>query len=309
MSQHDLNIANQGFPATRADINSALVALGSNSSGATEPTTTYAYQFWYDETTDTLKMRNADNDAWITIGTFNQATDIFTPAGLTTDKIEEGNSSVEVVDTGTGYVAVTVDGAEKMRFASGALLQTDANTPALEIQGNTTGSSTAGTGSTLAFNGNSGSGSPWEIYRENGSSGDLKISVNSSGTRIDAMSIDLANQDFRFNSGYGSVETAYGCRAWANIDGTGTVGTRADGNISSVTFDSASYTVSLSTAMPDGNYSVNLTMQRPSGDGSSGGSITLDKGTTLSASAFAFYVWDSSFGVIDAETICVSVFR
>jgi hypothetical protein len=28
---------------------------------------------------------------------------------------------------------------------------------------------------------------------------------------------------FQFNSGYGSVATAYGCRAWVNFNGTGTV--------------------------------------------------------------------------------------
>ena len=77
MSQNDLLIGNQGFAAFRSDLNSALQALGSNSSGDTEPTTTYAYQTWSDSTTDTLKIRNQDNDAWIIIGTFDQATDSF----------------------------------------------------------------------------------------------------------------------------------------------------------------------------------------------------------------------------------------
>jgi len=119
MAQHDMNIANQGFPAFRADLNSALTAIANNSSGATAPSTTFAYQWWYDTSTNALKMRNADNDAWIEIGTFNQATDSFTPSGVTSDSISEGNSSVEVVDTGTGYVAVAVDGVETARFLAG----------------------------------------------------------------------------------------------------------------------------------------------------------------------------------------------
>jgi hypothetical protein len=73
MSQNDFNIANQGFPATRADLNSALQALASNSSGATAPSTTYAYQWWYDTATDTLKMRNEGNDAFISVAKFDQA--------------------------------------------------------------------------------------------------------------------------------------------------------------------------------------------------------------------------------------------
>ena len=83
MSQHDLTIANQGFPAFRADLNAALQALGSTQSGTTAPSPTFANQLWYDTTTNILKKRNADNDAWINIVTFNETTDAVTSfAGL-----------------------------------------------------------------------------------------------------------------------------------------------------------------------------------------------------------------------------------
>jgi hypothetical protein len=77
--QHDMNIANQGFPAFRSDLNNALAALVSNSSGSTEPSTTFAHQFWLDTSgsPSALKIRNADNDAWITVGNINQSTDTF----------------------------------------------------------------------------------------------------------------------------------------------------------------------------------------------------------------------------------------
>lgn len=78
MAQHDFNIANQTFPATRIDLNNAWAAIVSNSSGATAPATTYAYQFWYDTNTDTLKIRNTDNDAWISLFVLNQTTDTIT---------------------------------------------------------------------------------------------------------------------------------------------------------------------------------------------------------------------------------------
>lgn len=84
MAQHDFVIDNQGFPAFRSDLNNVLSAIVTNSSAATEPSTTYAYQWWYDTSTDTLKMRNADDDAWITIGSFDQTGDTFSPiSGLT----------------------------------------------------------------------------------------------------------------------------------------------------------------------------------------------------------------------------------
>ena len=86
MSQHDFNIANQSFPATRTDLNNALVALASNSSGDAEPATKYANQFWYETDTNTLKLRNEANDAWISIAVLDQsgnAVQSITTAGLT----------------------------------------------------------------------------------------------------------------------------------------------------------------------------------------------------------------------------------
>ena len=67
--------------------------------------------------------------------------------------------------------------------------------------------------------------------------------------------------NFKFNSGYGSVVTAYGCRAWVNFDGTTNTGgfctIRASGNVTSVTDNGVGqYTVNLTTAMPDTNYCV-----------------------------------------------------
>jgi len=79
MSIHDMNIANQTFPAFRADLNNALGALVSTSSNLTAPTTTYAHQFWANTsaTSTVLKIRNKANNQWINIGDINEATNIF----------------------------------------------------------------------------------------------------------------------------------------------------------------------------------------------------------------------------------------
>jgi hypothetical protein len=74
MSQHDFNIANQSFPATRTDLNNALQALASNSSGDAEPSTTFANQWWYETDTNTLKLRNEANNAWLSFATVDQTT-------------------------------------------------------------------------------------------------------------------------------------------------------------------------------------------------------------------------------------------
>lgn len=68
MSQSDLNIANISRSLFRAEVNTALQALASVSSGATEPSITYAFQLWADTTSGKLKQRNAANDDWIEKG-------------------------------------------------------------------------------------------------------------------------------------------------------------------------------------------------------------------------------------------------
>jgi len=70
-------------------------------------------------------------------------------------------------------------------------------------------------------------------------------------------SISTSGDDFQFNSGYGSVATAYGCRAWVKFNGTGTVAIYASGNVSSITDNgTGDYTVNFTIAMSDANYAV-----------------------------------------------------
>ena len=103
MSQHDLDIANQGFPATRADINNALQALGSSNSGATAPSTTYANQLWYDTANNIIKIRNEDNDAWISLFTLDQTNDnieaLTVNGTITADALTVDTSTLHVDST------------------------------------------------------------------------------------------------------------------------------------------------------------------------------------------------------------------
>lgn len=64
MSQHDYIIDNAPGGTVRSDINNALGAIVTNNSGASAPSTTYAYQWWVDTTNAQLKQRNAANSAW-----------------------------------------------------------------------------------------------------------------------------------------------------------------------------------------------------------------------------------------------------
>lgn len=65
----------------------------------------------------------------------------------------------------------------------------------------------------------------------------------------------------QFNDGNGT-QTGTLCRAWVNFNGTGTVAIRASFNVSSITDNGVGdYTVNFTNAMPDANYSFNITAQ------------------------------------------------
>ena len=130
MSQHDFNIANQLFPATRADLNNALVALASNSSGDGEPGTTYANQWWYETDTNTLKLRNEANNAWIPIAVLDQSSN--TVLSITTQGLTLGATAL----TATGAEINKLSGAT---ISTTELNQLDAITRGSILYGNASG--------------------------------------------------------------------------------------------------------------------------------------------------------------------------
>jgi hypothetical protein len=66
------------------------------------------------------------------------------------------------------------------------------------------------------------------------------------------------------------------CRAWVNFNGTGTVAINASGNVSSITDNGVGdYTVNLTTAMPDANYSVSATSRNSTNPATNTGSLSL----------------------------------
>jgi len=116
MAQNDMNVANQGFPAFRADLNDQLQALVTNSSGATAPATTFPHQWWLDTSTtpNTLRQRNAANDAWIAVGLLNQSTNTFTPLNALLSNNPEYTGTLTggtgVINIGSGQIFKAANG-------------------------------------------------------------------------------------------------------------------------------------------------------------------------------------------------------
>ena len=130
-------------------------------------------------------------------------------------------------------------------------------------------------------------------------------SASSANVTLDSSGNASVAGNLSFNSGYGSAAVAYGCRAWVNFQGTGTVTIRADGGVSSVTDDgTGAYTVNYDVALPDSN---NAPVAGSNGSGIGNfGAIEVVTGT--SACSVRAYRTDTNV-LADLPLICVAVFR
>ena len=159
----------------------------------------------------------------------------------------------------------SVDGTEQMRIDSagrlmlGTTTEGHPNADDLTIAGSghagiTIRSGTTSTGGIFFSDATTGSGE-YDGYIEYNQN---TREYNFGSAATDAMRID-ASQNLKFNSGYGSVATAYGVRAWINFAGDGSsIGSgRGSGNMDAVTDNGTGrYTMNFTNDMPDTNYSA-----------------------------------------------------
>jgi hypothetical protein len=150
----------------RADLNNALAAIATNNSSATEPTTTYAYQWWADtgSSPTVMKLRNAANSAWITLfqldgewtniafenGTAAAPSIYFKDSGTDTGFYSPGANQVGISAGGTS--ALVVDSSQRVGIGTTSparQLSLFASTaPVIQFINSTTGS-TANDGALL----------------------------------------------------------------------------------------------------------------------------------------------------------------
>lgn len=109
MSQHDMNVANADGATVRADLNNALGALVTLSSGATAPSTTFAHMLWVDTTSGTVKRRNAANTGWIIERTIDETRVVSRSANTILDESDIGKTIVATANfTQTFTAAATL---------------------------------------------------------------------------------------------------------------------------------------------------------------------------------------------------------
>ena len=122
MSQHDYNIANQGFPAFRSDLNNALSAIQTTNSGTSRPSGAVAGQLWLDTTsatTPTLKYFDGTDDISLatidhTANTVNWLDSTVSITGLSTTAT---GTVLTLSDTATtSTVNLIIDNDKEIRF-------------------------------------------------------------------------------------------------------------------------------------------------------------------------------------------------
>ena len=103
MAQHDFIIDNGTGSAVRTDLNAVLQAIASNNSNSGALTTNYAYQFHVDTSDGNLKIRNAANNGYVTIGPVATTNFGLAPlaGGTFTGKVIHNYTSSLTIPTGT----------------------------------------------------------------------------------------------------------------------------------------------------------------------------------------------------------------
>lgn len=110
------------------------------------------------------------------------------------------------------------------------------------------------------------------------------------------------------NSGYGSVATMYGVRAWIVCGWNGTsMVTYGSGNLSVSRSSTGIYVFTFGSNMPDGNYCVTATAQTPNGN--SDVAANIHNGTSTLNTGFTIATARYGDGFKDVPRLCIQVVR
>jgi hypothetical protein len=133
----------------------------------------------------------------VEVADFTTGAVVFNETGANQDFRVEGDTEANLlfVDAGNEMVGIGTN-SPAARLHS----ETGLSSPALILQGNTAASSSSGTGTTIRFRGNANEGSPWEIFRDNGVTGDLVVAQDVTGTRTERARITIGGA-FKCKSG------------------------------------------------------------------------------------------------------------
>jgi hypothetical protein len=155
-----------------------------------------------------------------------------------------------------------------------------------------------------------GSERNWRLLPSDAAAGDLAIQQSTTAGGTTYSSKLAIGADGSFSSvipGGSTLYPRFGCRAWVNFNGTGTVAIRGSGNVSSITDNgTGDYTVNFTTAMPDVNYAIAMSGYR---DTTGSSYAAQASGQTYTVSACRVNTYNAAFAYFDAQSVSFQVFR
>lgn len=254
MSQNDFSIDNQSGALFRADLNNALQALVSLSSGASAPTTTYAFQLWYDTTNSLLKIRNSANSAWVTLGPWADSTKVESYVGGT--KVFDIDST-KATFTLTGAVKVANGTTAQRPTPTAGMLRFNSTTTQFEGYDGTAWGSIGGAGNAKldVFSGN-GSTTAFTLTADPGSKNNTIVTIGGVVQQKSTYSITTTTLTFTTAppSGTSNIEVMYNVALSVGTPAAGTVNVAAmtaDALNDAVASKSANYTATATAANTD----------------------------------------------------------
>ena len=179
-------------------------------------------------------------------------------AGIKTTGSNDGQLALQTTTAGgTATTAMTIDTSQNVGIGT--------SSPSYRLHvANSSATSTTLLANILARLQSNASGADASLQFSDNVANSAGVSLNQGNLTFSIAGSSAAQIDtsanLKFNSGYGSVATAYGCRSWVNFNGTGTVAIRASGNVSSITDNgTGQYTVNFASSLVDASYAVSAT--------------------------------------------------
>jgi len=135
MAQHDYVIDNSTGANVRADINNALLAISSNNSGSSAPSTTYALQSFANTTDSMLQLRNAANNAFVNLRKFDGSCPLPDGSSTAPSLFFDDDTNTGIFSSAADTLNFSTGGTERLELGTTTVFNEDGADVDFRIEG------------------------------------------------------------------------------------------------------------------------------------------------------------------------------
>ena len=137
MAQHDYVIDNSTGANVRADINNALLAISSNNSGSSAPSTTYALQTFANTTDSMLQLRNSANNAFVNLRKFDGSLPLPDGTNSAPSLFFDDDTNTGLYSSAADTLNIATGGVERLELGTTTIFNEGGEDVDFRIEGNT----------------------------------------------------------------------------------------------------------------------------------------------------------------------------